>query len=55
MENIVLKNQEIDFDHPDSRNMFVPTDNKPFLATCQASQAIAKRIPLRNGTNASAA
>lgn len=28
-----LKGQEIPFDHPDSNNMFLPTESKPFVAT----------------------
>ena len=33
METPVLKVQEIPYDHPDSRYMFQPRPDKPFLAT----------------------
>jgi hypothetical protein len=33
MQKPVLNVQEIPFDHPDSRNMFQPNPEKPFLAT----------------------
>jgi hypothetical protein len=33
MEKPILKIQEIPFDHPDSRYMFQPSPEKPFVAT----------------------
>ena len=33
METPILKVQEIPYDHPDSRYMFQPGPDKPFLAT----------------------
>lgn len=33
MRALVLKVQEIPFDHPDSRYMFQPSAEKPFLST----------------------
>lgn len=33
MSPLVLKAQEIPFDHPDSRYMFQPSPEKPFLST----------------------
>ena len=33
MEKPILKVQEIPYDHPDSRYMFQPGSEKPFLAT----------------------
>jgi hypothetical protein len=33
MEHPILKQQEIPYDHPDSRYMFRPSADKPFLAT----------------------
>ena len=36
MEKPILKIQEIPYDHPDSRCMFQPGPEKPFLATAAA-------------------
>jgi hypothetical protein len=36
MEKPILKVQEIPYDHPDSRYMFQPTSDKPFVATSAA-------------------
>jgi len=36
MQSPILKQQEIPFDHPDSRYMFQPGPDKPFLATPSA-------------------
>ncbi|MBL8826271.1 MAG: hypothetical protein JNM18_04745 [Planctomycetaceae bacterium] len=33
MDRPILKQQEIPYDHPDSRYMFLPTAEKPFVAT----------------------
>lgn len=46
MENPVLKVQEIPYDHPDSRNFFQPSAEKPFVAT-QAAIAMYRHAILR--------
>ena len=44
MENPVLKTQEIPYDHPDSRYLFMPGPGKPFLATPAALQMYGEQI-----------
>lgn len=36
MDLPILQSQEIPLDHPDSRYMFVPSEEKPFVATNRA-------------------
>lgn len=36
MNKLVLKQQEFEFDHPDSKCMFVPRRDKPFVTTQNA-------------------
>lgn len=44
MTPLILKPQEIPFDHPDSQNMFQPGPNKPFLATPAAIEMYREQI-----------
>ena len=39
-----LKQQEIPFDHPDSNNMFRPSEAKPFVATPTAIEAYSTEV-----------
>jgi len=46
MEKPILKTQEIPLDHPESKNMFVPGPDKPFLATPAAIEMYRQAIYL---------